>query len=76
MQRYRRLTRWWTARLFCLFLLTLPLVSSGRQPTAADVPALVRDLEDKDARVRLAAAAGRLYTLAERAKGAGPTQGS
>jgi HEAT repeat protein len=55
--------------LLCLFLLTHPPVSSGQQPTAADVPALVKQLNDKDAKVRIAAAR-QLLSSGEEAKAA------
>jgi HEAT repeat protein len=60
-----------TDGLLCLFLLTLAAVSSGQQPTAADVPALVRSLKDKDAKVRIAAAS-RLASSGAEARAAVP----
>ena len=58
-----------TACLLCLLLLTLALVSSGQKATADDVPALIRNLKDKNARVR-AEVAGRLIPLEAEAKAA------
>lgn len=55
--RGRRLTTsLWMTCLLCLFLLTLAPVSSAQKPTAADVPALVMKLKDKDEKVRTEAA--------------------
>ena len=42
--------------LLCLLLSAFAPASSGQQPAAADVPALVSKLKDKDAKVRAAAA--------------------
>lgn len=70
--RERRLTtRIWMTCLLCLLLLTLAPVSSGQKPTAADVPAIVKDLKDKEAKVR-AEAVRRLTALGEAAKPAVP----
>jgi hypothetical protein len=41
--------------LLCLSLITLAPVSSGQSVTAADVPALIEKLKDKDVRVRAVA---------------------
>lgn len=57
--------------LLCLFLLTLAPASSGQQPAAADVSALVSELKDKEAKVR-AEAVRRLTGLGEAAKPAAP----
>src|SRR6476661_6483960 len=58
-----------TLSLLCLFLLTLAPVSSGQQ--ADDVPVLIRDLKNKDAKIR-AEAVRRLTPLGEAAKPAIP----
>jgi tetratricopeptide (TPR) repeat protein len=57
--------------LFCLLLFTLTPGLSGQQLTAADVPVLVKQLKDKEARVR-AEAARRLTSLGVEAREAVP----
>lgn len=44
--------RLWITGLLCLLILTVNPVSSAQKPTAADVPDLVKQLKNKDARVR------------------------
>ncbi|MET0646656.1 MAG: hypothetical protein ABW208_08535, partial [Pyrinomonadaceae bacterium] len=60
-----------TGCLLCLLLLTLAPVASAQKPTTADVPTLVRELKDRNARVR-ADAARRLVLLGQEAKAALP----
>lgn len=67
----RRLTSLRMAFLLCLSLLTLAAVASGRQPTYADVPALLGELKSKDASVR-AEAAGKLARMGVEAEAAVP----
>lgn len=63
--------RLWITCLLCLFVLTLSPVSSGQKLTAADVPVLVKQLKNKDAKI-LAAAAWGLASLSQLAKPAIP----
>jgi|GEM_PF-2941502 len=76
-RRRRLMTSLWTAPLICLFLLAqapaapAQTATSTAAPTAADLPALVRQLKDRDPRAR-ADAARRLVLLRTEAKDAAP----
>jgi len=63
--------RLWITGLLCLFVLTLSPVSSAQKLTATDVPVLVKQLKNKDAKIRAAAASG-LASLGQPAKPAIP----
>jgi hypothetical protein len=47
--------RLWIIGLLCLFVLTLSPVSSAQKLMATDVPVLVKQLKNKDAKIRAAA---------------------
>ena len=64
-------TSLWMTCLLCLFVLTVPQMSSGQHSTATDLSGLVSDLKDKKVKVR--AEAARLLTgMGEAARPAVP----
>ena len=60
---FRLTTRFQTACLLTLFLLTLPLISPAQQPTNTDVHAIIKEVKDKDAAVRSDAARGLVLSV-------------
>jgi len=67
----RRITRSFRVTLFCLFLLTIFPISSAQQTPVSKLSSFVKDLKDKDAKVRAEAVRG-LISMRASAKPAIP----